>query len=194
MYLTGQVGFSKGLQKYFDRFKWSNATIYDLLEDMKNYFPSGINLEEWTQSWLETSSLNVFQSVWDPTNKSSSASILLYQKVYTEKYNTLRWHNLEVSLFDASGSIIETKSVIVSPEVNPTVIYYDGAKQITAIFVNSGDYSFFQNYIDPASLSFFMNNIGQITDDSTRCIIWFNISQMVKQTLIRLEPYVSFIE
>jgi len=60
MYLTGSVGFSKGLQKYFDRFKWSNATIYDLLEDMKNYFPSGINLEEWTQSWLETSSLNVF--------------------------------------------------------------------------------------------------------------------------------------
>jgi hypothetical protein len=39
-----------------------------------------------------------------------------------------------------------------------------------------------------------MENIDLIVDGSVRSLIWFNISQMVKQTLIRLDKYVSFIE
>jgi aminopeptidase N len=106
MFLTGEDGFSKGLQKYFDRFKWSNATIYDFLDDMKNYFPPEIDLEEWTKSWLEASSLNVFEVIWDPTDLSSAASLQLHQKAYYDNFNTLRWHKLEVTLFGVSGNIL----------------------------------------------------------------------------------------
>ena len=33
MFLVGENNFSKGLQSYFERFKWSNATIDDFLTD-----------------------------------------------------------------------------------------------------------------------------------------------------------------
>ena len=83
--------------------------------------------------------------------------------------------------------------MLVSPTVNPTVIEYDGSIEVKAVFVNSGDYSFLENYIDPYSLTYFMKNIDQIVDKSVRSMIWFNISQMVKQTLIRLDKYIAFV-
>ena len=58
--LVGESNFSKGLQKYFDRFKWSNATIHDFLADMEQYFPGNITVNDWMITWLESSSLNVF--------------------------------------------------------------------------------------------------------------------------------------
>lgn len=38
-----------------------------------------------------------------------------------------------------------------------------------------------------------MLNIDKIKDDLNRALIWFNISQMTKQTLIRLDDYVAFV-
>ncbi len=50
-----------------------------------------------------------------------------------------------------------------------------------------------ENIIDSTSLSFFMNNILLIKDDVTRALIWYNISEMNKQALIRLDDYVDFV-
>lgn len=38
-----------------------------------------------------------------------------------------------------------------------------------------------------------MKNISKITDELTRSLIWFNISQLNKQTLLRLDDYVTFV-
>jgi aminopeptidase N len=65
MYLIGRDNFSKGITKYFDRFAWGNATITDLLKDMEAFFPSGVDVEQWRVSWLETPSLDVFEPLWD---------------------------------------------------------------------------------------------------------------------------------
>ena len=35
-----------------DRFRWSNATILDLLEDLTPYFPPQVAVAEWRDSWL----------------------------------------------------------------------------------------------------------------------------------------------
>lgn len=39
MFLVGEENFKKAIQKYIDRFRQSNATIDDLLNDLKDYFP-----------------------------------------------------------------------------------------------------------------------------------------------------------
>ncbi len=53
MFLVGENNFSKGLQSYFERFKWSNATIDDFLTDFKPYFPtSTVTLDVWKHLWL----------------------------------------------------------------------------------------------------------------------------------------------
>ncbi len=71
--------------------------------------------------------------------------------------------------------------------MNPTVVSYDGSKKIAAVFVNYNDYGFIENYMDYVSLNFFMANINNITDKLSRALIWFNISAMVRQSLVRAD-------
>ncbi len=66
MFLVGQNQFSTGLKSYFGRFAWSNATINDFLADFSPYFPERVTSDDWRKSWLETPSLNFFESMWDP--------------------------------------------------------------------------------------------------------------------------------
>jgi len=176
-----------------DRFRYSNATIEDLLVDLKDYFPAQVSIDNWKSSWLESPSLNVFESVWDPSNVSQSATLKLYQYPFSSDYNTLRWHKFQVAFFDENASIVDEKTVLVSPTTNLTQITYDGTNEVKAIFVNYNDEDFLENYIDSQSLQFFLANIDMIKDDLTRSLIWFNLSQLNKQTLMRLDDYVSFI-
>lgn len=51
-YLIGHDNFSAGLKKYFDRFAWGNTTIDDLLEDLEEYFPAEVTVQDWRRQWL----------------------------------------------------------------------------------------------------------------------------------------------
>jgi hypothetical protein len=42
-------------------------------------------------------------------------------------------------------------------------------------------------------MAFFQSNIYIIQDDVSRALIWYNISQMNKLSLIRVDDYVNFI-
>lgn len=105
----------------------------------------------------------------------------------------MRYHNIQVAFFDDSGTVVELKSVLISPEKAQTDISYDGTKNVKAILVNYNDQSFMENFIDPISLEYFMTSINKITNDQVaRALIWYNISQMNNQ-LIRIDDYVAFL-
>jgi hypothetical protein len=82
---------------------------------------------------------------------------------------------------------------LLVPDQRETKMFYSGDLEIKAIFVNSQDYAYLENTIDPVSLRFFLENILKIEDDDTRALIWFNINQMVRRGLIRLDDYVDFV-
>jgi aminopeptidase N len=84
--------------------------------------------------------------------------------------------------------------VLLPPSEELQTIIYDGSKGVRAVFVNDNDQAFLENYMDPQSLQFFMQNIAKIDDTVTRSLIWFNISQLNKQTLLRLNTYVPFVQ
>lgn len=83
--------------------------------------------------------------------------------------------------------------MLIAPGATLTTVTYDGSQKVKAILVNYNDQSFLENYLDPQSLQFFMENILLVNDDLTRALIWYNIAQMNKQTLMRLDDYVAFI-
>ena len=194
VFLLGEDGFKSGLRSYFNRFRWSNATIFDFLEDMQPYFPTSINLNEWSTSWLQTSSLNVFESIWDPTDFSSNATLTLKQSPFSSKYNTLRWHKIQIVFFNSASTIVMTKTVTISPDNALTTIPYDGSYAVKAILVNYNDNSFCENFLDTQSLQFFMENVNDITDIFTRAQVWYNIAQMNKHTFLKLEDYTVFLQ
>lgn len=194
MFLIGEASFSQGLQAYFEQYKWSNATIDDFLEIFRTAITASVgSLEVWRNTWLETASLNVFEAIWDPSDLSATATLRLFQSPFSADFDTRRFHRIEVAFFDASAAVVQTKTVDVSPDAPLTTVTYDGSNAVTAVLVNYNDQSFLENYLDPQSLQFFMANIGSISDDLTRALVWYNIAQMNKQTLMRLDDYVAFV-
>jgi aminopeptidase N len=107
MFLLGTAEFKKGIQSYMDRFKWSNATIMDLMEDLRPYFPVEIDDHEWTKTWLETASLNVIETVWDPSDLSAAATLKLKQTAFASEFSTLRYHKVQITFFDANAKVVQ---------------------------------------------------------------------------------------
>lgn len=193
VFLIGENNFSRGLQSYFDRFKWSNATITDFLQDMSPYFPAGVDVEDWMTSWLESPSLNIIESIWDPTDLATVATVRLYQSPFSEKYNTHRQHKLQVAFFNSSAAVTQTVTATFSATESLHELTYDGSKGVKAILVNAGDQTFIENYMDQESLIFFMANIDKITDTFTRAQVWYSIAQLNKLGLMKVDSYVTFI-
>jgi len=99
MFLVGDIGFSDALKKYFSRFMWSNADIKDLLDDLADFFPSNLNItiDEWRKDWLETASLNILESHWNPNSLSDTEELTIYQRPYRNDDSNLRCHAIEVA-------------------------------------------------------------------------------------------------
>ena len=160
---------------------------------MSPYFPSETNLNEWMTSWLQTSSLNVFESIWDPTDFSSNATLTLKQSPFSTSFNTLRWHKIQIAFFNSTSTIVMTKTVTISPDNAITSITYDGSYAVKAILINYNDHTFCENFLDTQSLQFFMTNVNNISDIFTRSLVWYNIAQMNKHTYLKLENYTVFL-
>ncbi len=62
---------------------------------------------------------------------------------------------MQVAFFDNNGTIVDIKSVLVTPDTEQVDFSYDGTKNVTAVLVNYNDQTFMENVIDPVSLQFF---------------------------------------
>jgi len=100
---------------------------------------------------------------------------------------------MQIALIGPNGDIT-TQEVIVDNSSDKTVLTYDGTTPVSAVFVNYNDYAFIENVIDPVSLLFFKTHINLIKDDVARALIWFNISAMVRQSLIRVDELVTLVD
>lgn len=133
-YLVGADNFCSAVSKYFSRFPWGNATIDDLLEDIGEFFPETVNVDDWKRTWLETSSLNVFTTDWDQENKQFT----LNQSSFDDK-NVLRIHKMEISLFKDNGDIFVITDQLVAPVEQTKITYTDPTNSYKAILVNHKD-------------------------------------------------------
>ena len=53
--------FLKGLERYFNQFKWANTTLDEFIGCMQSvYAPDSNNLTEFTGKWLKTKGVNSF--------------------------------------------------------------------------------------------------------------------------------------
>ena len=194
VFIIGEDNFALGLKKYFDQFAWSNATIHDFLRVMTEYFPSTITVQEWMESWIETPSLNTIEAIWDAGSLSTTSTLKLIQKPFSDAYPTTRYHKLQVAFFNSNGSVVKNTTVELMPGVETTNVIYDGSYAVKAILVNYNDHGFVENILDPTSLQFFMNNINKISDTFLRTTVWYNLSQMNKLTLLKLDTYTQFLD
>lgn len=84
----------------------------DFLNKMSANFKETFTIELWRDMWILAPSLNIITPTWDPTSTSKQASLILNQSNYTNAYNKLRYHMVNVAFFKADGSYTTLKVLI----------------------------------------------------------------------------------
>ena len=61
MYLIGEENFSKAIGEYFNKYKFKNTELNDLLNCIEKYFPP---IKQWKEMWLEKAGGNLLSCEW----------------------------------------------------------------------------------------------------------------------------------
>jgi len=167
-FLIGHDAFSEALGNYFDKFKWANATLSDLLAEIKKVVkvdPVGpYNIDQFNKDWIGTSGTTQLLTEWDPTKQGDSTLVIKQTPVRPEpEHNTLRYHRIEIAFFKEDGSIVALPQPVIVKNEEKTEIPFknEGYK---AVLLNHNDWAFAKLELDAPSLAFFKENLAKIPD------------------------------
>jgi aminopeptidase N len=178
----GRKAFRDGMQLYFRRYAWGNATLRDFLGCLEE--ASGRSLGEWARLWLETSSVNTLAAEWSANGQGMSE--LRLRQTAPEQHPTLRPHALDVGLGRDEDSTLRVTSLaaeIDGPEA--TISATRGLPPPDLVFPNLGDHAYAKIALDPVSLRYAREHLDRIDDGLLRGLLWMSLWEMVRDRQLR---------
>ena len=190
---VGEDAFREGVQDYFRRYRWGNATLKDFLDCIGR--ASGRDVAAWSQQWLETAGMNVLrpQLRVDDDHYSEFAVI---QTAAKEDHPTLRTHRIAVGLYDMQpdGHLRRRESVHVDiagerTEVRELV----GERAADLVLVNDLDLTFAKLRFDPGSVTTLLEHLSAIDDPLARALCWAALWDMTRDAELPTRRYVELV-
>jgi len=188
---VGEDVFREGMQVYFARFAFGNATLSDFLTAVAD--GSGTDLHAWSAAWLETPSLNTLGVEWsDPDGHI--ASMRLTQAAPADN-PTLRPHVVEVAIVRQESGVLDTEShrVEITGESQPISAAVGGVSPVL-VFPNHGDHTYAKVMLDPISLEFARRRLNEISDPLLRQQLWMSLWDMVRDQRFSSLQYLRLVE
>jgi aminopeptidase N len=168
---VGRDNFIRGLQKYFAKHAFQNATLADLLQVMEA--TSGRDLKAWSATWLETAGVNTLRPALKVVD-GVYAGVGIIQEAPTMPVDSteLRPHRMAIGLYDLRhGVILRRKSVeldVTGPLTHvPELI---GEKEADLVLLNDGDMTYAKIRFDAHSLDTLKKHLGAIGDSLARAL------------------------
>ncbi|MCX5797597.1 MAG: aminopeptidase N [Elusimicrobia bacterium] len=186
-YLLGGEAFGKGLDIYFQRFAYGNATargFFDALEEA-----SGKDLKDWEREWLQTAGLDAMRPDWDCSGGRLKSLVLLQSA--PAGLPTLREHRAELALLrwdPAHARLAMERLAPVSYQGAATVVRAD-APCPALVFGNHGDYDYVKNELDPKSLKAVRESLSSVDDDFMRLMLWGSLYEMLRDAKLSPSDY-----
>jgi aminopeptidase N len=185
---VGRDGFRDGMRLYFRRYAWANATLGDFLRCLED--ASGQSLDDWSQRWLETASVNTLAAEWQA--EDGRVAELRLRQTAPADHPTLRPHALEVGLgheLDGRLGMSSFPATIATDEVVlPAVV---GAPAPDLVFPNYADHAYAKVALDEATLRYITSHLDRIDDALLRQLIWMSLWEMVRDTQLRAPELIA---
>jgi aminopeptidase N len=187
----GDEAFRDGLHRYIDRHAWGNATLADFLGALGE--ASGRSLEEWSEAWLQTPSLNTIGATWKVQDGRVSAMELRQSGSGSEP--RLRPHATTIGLVTpAPDGDLEIESVSVSIDGERLLVSEAlGRPEPLFVYPNHGDHDYALAELDPASLDFALERLPELPDPLLRQQVWSTLWEMVRATRLRSTAYLEAV-
>ena len=186
MFYIGEENFRNGLREYFKKYEWSNTELNDFLECMEK--SSKTNLKKWFESWIKTTGVNsITPEISLKDGKISSFKIIQNP---SKSNNLLREHKTKVAMFYEKDNII--KEVFYKGK-ETTIKDFEGKLKPDLIFLNYEDYDYAKDRFDSESLKFVLENIGNISDNLLKQMVYGSLWQMVRDAELNPKTFLDLI-
>jgi aminopeptidase N len=178
----GRDAFRDGMQIYFRRHEWANATLEDFLACLEE--GSGESLGEWARLWLRTASLNTLAARWQADGERIETMII--DQTAPAEHPTLRPHALEIALGHERSGRLEIESWpawIDGPRTE--VAEARGRALPDLVFPNYGDHAYAKIALDDKSLIYVREQLDRVDDALLRELLWMSLWEMVRDRQLR---------
>jgi aminopeptidase N len=191
---VGLQHFLEGLNVYFGKHAWGNATLADLLSALEE--ASGRDLSWWSAQWLETTGLNSLSPRYQVDDAGEFTSFAVVQSGAKPGAGELRTHRVAIGVYDddGNGKLVRTKRVELDVDGERTEVpELIGALAGKLVLVNDDDLTYCTMRLDPASLTTLIDRIGDIVDPLPRTLCWSAAWEMTREAELKARDFVTLV-
>jgi aminopeptidase N len=165
----GDEAFLAGLRDYFDRHRYGNATLTDLLDALGR--ASGRDLDRWARLWLRETGVNTLH---------------LAGGAIVQDGSPVRPHRLGIGRYDRSGARLEHLEVDIDAARTPLHL---APADLTLL--NDGDLSYAK--VRLADWRPLPGLLPAIDDPLTRALLWQSAWEAVRDAVLPAEFYLAMV-
>ncbi|ADD45108.1 aminopeptidase N [Stackebrandtia nassauensis] len=187
----GDKVFFSGLREYFEKFRFGNASLSDLMDCFSN--ASGRDLSEWSQRWLRTAGPNTLRV-------DCEVEAGRYRRVEIEQTApagnpTLRPHHVRLGLYRKDGErLVLASRVAVDVSGERTVVpQLEGTEAADLLLLNDDAVAYAKVRLDADSFAAVPSALLTVEDSVARAIVWTMLIDMVRCAELSVPDYLDIL-
>jgi aminopeptidase N len=186
----GRDSFFAGIQAYFERYGWGNATLADWLATLTA--SSATSLADWSKAWLETAGPSTLRSDFKVGPDGRFTSFAVLQEAPAD-HPTLRPHRIAIGLYSfADEQLVRARQVRTDITGARTVVpELSGVARPDLIVLNDDDLTYALIRFDDRSTATLTSSIGLLGSSLARTICWTSVIDMVRQAELSVPEFVT---
>lgn len=191
---VGEEEFFAGLRAYFQKHKWGNTTLADLLRELAA--TSGRDLGDWSRDWLRTAGVNLLRPIVEVAADGTFAHVTIAQEPPATPAGLpaiLRGHRLRLGVYALQEGRLERIDQVELDVVGETteVPQLLGRPAGDLLLLNDDDLTFAKVRLDERSLATARANMGAFSSPLPRTLIWGAAWDMARDAEIATGEYLQ---
>jgi aminopeptidase N len=167
----GDEDFLSGVNAYFARHRFGNATLADFVDALDG--ATERDVRRWVELWLRRTGFDTIRAVRDDDG------VVLTRE-------GIRPHRLSVATYDEN--LVATGSTMVDLADDPVRV-----RGAAVVVPNAGNETFARLRLDPPSWSALCHDLACVADDSTRAVVWATAIDLVRCGELAPEDFLGLV-
>jgi aminopeptidase N len=195
---VGSDAFLAGVNRYFDRHAWANATLADLLVELEE--ASGRDLSDWARVWLQEPGVTTLQGHVELDARGCYASVRIEQRPATRPSGVsqvLRPHRVALGVYrwaelDGARRLVRDARIEVDvPDAGADVPELVGVPTADLLLVNDDDLTYAKVRLDSASMATARAGVGDLAESLPRALVWGALWEEVRDLAMPAQEFVD---
>jgi aminopeptidase N len=189
---VGDDAFKRGVQDYFRRYRWGNATLQDFLDCLRR--ASGRDVSRFSREWLQTTGMNTLRPVFEVTGDTYRSFVV--EQTAAPEHPTLRSHRIAIGLYERTsrGELRRRRQVgldIDGPRTEVRELLHERAADL--VIVNDDDLTFAKLRFDERSVQTLLGDLSHLPDPLARALCWAALWDMTRDAELAARRFVELV-